>query len=96
MFVFIDPGYITEKDIKVVELSGAGTRNIVSLYKFNSKPRSVSYDENNGSLYFTDTRTGSGPKESNYLYRLDFKQKFFDGIMRLLLKKEPDAGYEKR
>ncbi|MBU0605512.1 MAG: hypothetical protein KKH77_04410, partial [Candidatus Omnitrophica bacterium] len=92
-------GYIivvTDKDIKVVELSGAGTRNIVSLYKFNSSPQNVRYDENNGSLYFIDTRIGVDSVESNYLYRLDLKERFFDGIMQLLLKKEPDTGYEKR
>jgi hypothetical protein len=92
-------GYIiavTHKDIKVVELSGAGTRNIVSLYKFNSKPRNVRYDDENGSLYFIDTRIGEDSVESNYLYRLDLKERFFDNIMQLLLKKEPDAGYEKR
>jgi len=98
-FWYPGAGYIivvTNKDIKVVELSGAGTRNIVSLYKFNSKPQNVSYDDNNGSLYFIDTRIGADSKESNYLYRLDLKQKFFDSIMQRLLKKEQDAGYEKR
>lgn len=98
-FWYPGTGYIiviTDKDIKVVELSGSVTRNIVSLYKFNSKPRSISYDENNGSLYFIDTHVGADSKESNYLYRLDLKQRFFNNIMQLLLGKEPDAGYEKR
>jgi hypothetical protein len=87
---------VTHKDIKVVELSGAGTRNIVSLYKFNSKPQNVSYDENSGSLYFIDTHIGADSKEPNYLYRLALKQKFFDSIMQHLIKKEQEAGYEKR
>ena len=98
-FWYPGAGYIivvTDKDIKVVELSGAGTRNIVSLYKFNSRPQNVRYDENSGSLYFIDTRIGADSVESNYLYRLDLKERFFDGIMQLLLKKEPDTGYEKR
>jgi hypothetical protein len=98
-FWYPSPGYIivvTHKDIKVVELSGAGTRNIVSLYKFNSRPQNVSYDENNGSLYFIDTRIGADSKESNHLYRLDFKQKFFDSVIQRLIKKEQEAGYEKR
>jgi hypothetical protein len=92
-------GYVivaTNKDIKVVELSGYGNRNIVSLYKFNSRPQNVSYDENSGSLYFIDTRIGADSRESNFLYRLDFKQNIFTNVMQLLLKKEPDAGYEKR
>jgi len=87
---------VTHKDIKVVELSGAGTRNIVTLYKFNLRQQNVSYDENNGSLYFIDTHIGADSKESNYLYRLDLKQKFFDSIMQHLIKKEQEAGYEKR
>ena len=98
-FWYPGAGYIivvTYKDIKVVELSGAGTRNIVSLYKFNSRPQNVRYDDNSGSLYFIDTRIGADSTGSNYLYRLDLKEKFFDGIMQLLLKKEPDTGYEKR
>jgi len=84
-FWYPGAGYIivvTDKDIKVVELSGSGTPNIVSLYKFNSKPRNISYDENNGSLYFIDTRIAADSKESNYLYRLDLKQKFFNNIMQ--------------
>lgn len=98
-FWYPGPGYIivvTHKEIKVVELSGAGTRNIVSLYKFNSKPQYVSYDESNGSLYFIDTRIGADSKESNYLYRLDFKQKFFDSVIQSLLKIEQDTLYEKK
>ncbi|MFH1189301.1 MAG: PEGA domain-containing protein [Candidatus Omnitrophota bacterium] len=92
-FWYPGAGYIiaiTHEDIKVVELSGAGTRNIVSLYKFNSKPRNVRYDEQSGSLYFIDTRIGEYSAESNYLYRLDLKESFFDNIMQLLVKKEPD------
>lgn len=97
-FWYPGPGYIivvTHKDIKVVELSGSGTRNIVSLYKFNSRPQTVSYDENSGSLYFIDTRIGVGSRESNYLYRIDFKEKFFDSIIQRLLKIEQDTLYEK-
>lgn len=98
-FWYPDSGYIiavTEKDIKVVELSGYGARNIVSLYKFNSRPQNISYDENSGSLYFLDTRISSDSKDVNYLYKLDLKQKFINNVMQLLLKKEPDAGYEKK
>lgn len=98
-FWYPGAGYIivvTDKDIKAVELSGLGTRNIVSLYKFNSKPQTVYYDEGNGSLYFIDTRIGADSKEPNYLYRLDLKQKMFDNIMKLLQKKEPDTEDGKR
>ncbi len=98
-FWYPSAGYIivvTHRDIMVVELSDFERRNAVSLYKFNSRPRSVSYDDNKGSLYFIDTRIGEDSKNSNFLYRLDLKQKLFTGLMQLLIKKEPDAGYEKR
>jgi len=86
---------VTDKDIEAIELRG-GIRNIVSLYKFNARPQSLHYDENNDSLYFTDTRTGQAPGEPASLYRLDLRQKLFDQLVQLLIKKEPDAGYEKR
>jgi len=98
-FWYPGAGYImivTEKDIEVVELHSGGARNIVPLYKFSSRPQGLFYDEANSSLYFTDTGTGSDPKESRYLYRIDLKQKFFDQILKMLLKKEPDDGYEKK
>ena len=87
---------VTANDIKAVELRGEGMRNIVALYKFNTRPQSLYYDDDNDSLYFTDTRGSSAPGEVSYLYRLDLRQKFFDQLMQLLLKKEPVEGYEKR
>jgi len=92
-------GYIivfTESDIKVVELLGGGKRNIVSLYKFNRMPRGIYYDESADSLYFTDFEREADGKEMSYVYRLDLRQTFFDSLMQLLLKKEAEAGYEKR
>lgn len=100
MFWHSASGYflvVTEKDIKVVELrGGAGRRNIVLLYKFNSCPKNLYYDKDNDSLYFTDTKPGTGSQDDNYLYRLDLRQKFFDSILQLLVRKEPESGYEKR
>jgi len=80
----------------VVELLGGGKRNIVSLYKFNRMPRGIYYDESADSLYFTDFEREADGKEMSYVYRLDLRQTFFDSLMQLLLKKEAEAGYEKR
>lgn len=90
-FWYTGSGYIivvTEKYINVMELRGGGKRNIAPLYKFNARPHSVYYDENNGALYFTDIQKGSGLKAEAGLYRLDLRQKFFDYLMGLLIKKE--------
>ena len=91
VFWYTGSGYIivvTEKYINVVELRGGGRRNIATLYKFNTEPRTVSYDPNNGSLYFMDRGKGSFSKDGDYLYRLDLRQKFFDYLMQILLKRE--------
>jgi hypothetical protein len=81
---------VTEKDIEAVELRGGDKRNIVTLYRFNSLPKDLYYDESNDSLYFTDFKKDSG---KNYLYRLDLRQKFLDYLKELLyLKKESENG----
>lgn len=99
VFWYTGSGYIiavTEKYINVVELRGGARRNIAKLYKFNTPPRDVSYDPNNGSLYFMDKPEVSVPGDGKYLYRLDLRQKFFDSLMQLLLKKETEPLNDKR
>ncbi|MFA5144135.1 MAG: PEGA domain-containing protein [Candidatus Omnitrophota bacterium] len=99
VFWYSGSGYIivvTQKYINVVELRGGGKRNIATLYKFNAAPHTVFYDINNGSLYFMDREKDNFSKDSSYLYRLDLRQKFFDYLMQLLLKREPEAANEKR
>jgi hypothetical protein len=99
VFWYTGSGYIivvTEKYINVVELRGGGKRNIAMLYKFNVSPQTVSYDPNNGSLYFMDRDKDNFSKTGSYLYRLDLRQKFFDYLMQILLKREPEAANEKR
>ena len=96
---YSNPNYIivvTEKGINVAELRRAGKRNVVSLYKFNSRPRNVYYDEGNDSVYFTDSEKAASGEDAGYLYRLDLRQKFFDTLIQQLLKRETEAGYEKR
>ena len=99
VFWYTGSGYIivvTEKYINVVELRGGGKRNIATLYKFNATPRTVSYDSNNGSLYFMDRGKDSFSKDGSYLYRLDLRQKFFDYLMQLLLKKDTEPANGKK
>lgn len=106
VFWYPGAGYIiivTDKGIDVAELRsasrGSGERsesNVVPLYKFNSWPQGLYYDESSSAIYFTDTGIGKDFSESRYLYRIDLRQKFFDQLMQMLLKKEPEAGYEKR
>ena len=99
VFWYTGSGYIivvTEKYINVVELRGGGRRNIATLYKFNTQPHAVSYDPNNGSLYFMDKGKAGFSKDGEYLYRLDLRQKFFDYLMQLLLKREPDVNGGKK
>lgn len=87
--------FVTDKDINVMELYGEGARNIVMLYKFNTTPANIYYDDSSDSLYFRDFGKGPASQEGNYLYRLDLRQKFFDSLMRKL-KKEFDIKYETR
>jgi RNA recognition motif-containing protein len=99
VFWYTGSGYIivvTEKYINVVELRGGVKRNIATLYKFETVPHYVAYDSGNGSLYFMDRTKGSFSKDGNYLYRLDLRQKFFDYLMQLLLKRDTEALHEKR
>ncbi|MDO8525359.1 MAG: PEGA domain-containing protein [Candidatus Omnitrophota bacterium] len=91
VFWYTGSGYIivvTEKYINVVELRGGGKRNIATLYKFNTEPHAVVYDSNNGSLYFMDRVKVNFSRDGGYLYRLDLRQKFFDYLMQLLLKRD--------
>lgn len=89
---------VTDKDIKVVESSRqiGLSRNIASLYKFNSRPRGIYYDEANGALYFTDTTAPGAPGDRRYLYKLELKEKFFNNLMRMLVRNQAEEGYEKR
>ncbi len=99
VFWYTGSGYIivvTEKYINVVELRGGGKRNIATLYKFNAKPHAVSYDSNNGSLYFMDRGKENFSKDGSYLYRLDLRQKFFYYLMQLLPKERLQTPNEKR
>jgi hypothetical protein len=99
VFWYPGSGYIivvTDKDIEVSELRTGPMRNVVTLYKFNSRPQGLRYDESAGALYFVDTGLGKDFTESRYLYKIDLRQKFFDQIFNMLLKKEPDSSYEKR
>ena len=88
---------VSEKDIKVAELrEGALKRNIVSIYKFNSRPRGVYYNEDAGILYFTDKKSDAVSEEDRCLYKLELKENFFNNMIRMLVKRETDEGYEKR
>jgi len=89
--------FITDKDINVLEVNGEGTRNIVTLYKFNARPQGLYYDKASDSLYFTDIIKGPDSKEGMRLYRLELRQKFFDQLMRRLKKEfEIDIQYERQ
>ncbi len=95
VFWYSDSGYlvvVTEKGINVAELRGGGKQNVVLLYKFNSTPKDLYYDDANDSLYFIDNRKEEGLKEGNYLYRLDLRKNFFGQLMQLLIKKEEPAN----
>ncbi|MDD5437473.1 MAG: PEGA domain-containing protein [Candidatus Omnitrophica bacterium] len=99
VFWYTGSGYVivvTQKYINVVELRGGGKRNIATLYKFNISPHTVYYDLNNGSLYFMDREKDDFAKGAKHLYRLDLRQKFFDYLMQLLPKREPEVPNEKR
>jgi hypothetical protein len=99
VFWYTGSGYIivvTEKYINVLELRSAGKRNIATLYKFSTQPHCVSYDPNNGSLYFMDRAKDNFSKDGVYIYRIDLRQKFFDYLMQVLLKRESEAPNEKR
>ncbi len=99
VFWYTGSGYIivvTEKYINVVELRGAGKRNTATLYKFNTRPQSLYYDQANGSLYFADTGKGKMTLGGRYVYRLDLRQTFFDSLMQLLPKRENEPANDKR
>lgn len=99
VFWYPGAGYIivvTDRGIEAAELRSGASRNVVSLYKFNAQPQGLYYDEGGGALYFTDMGTGKDFSESRYLYRIDLKQKLFDQLFNMLLRKEPESGYEKR
>ena len=94
--VFWYPGFdyivvVTDSDVRVAELKSEGLRNVVTLYKFKTKPKDIYYDKN-FSLYFTDLASEG---EGLYLYRLDLKQGFFDKLMKQL-KKEFEIRNEER
>jgi hypothetical protein len=100
VFWYPGSGYImavSDKDIKVIELrEGVPNRNVVTMYKFNSKPKGVRYDDGSGVLYFMDKKPDGASDEDRLLYKVELKESFFDNMMRILVKKETDAGYEKR
>ncbi len=88
---------VSEKGIKVVELrEGALKRNIASIYKFNSRPQGVYYNDSSGILYFTDKKSDAVSDEDRFLYKLELKENFFNNMIRMLVKKDADEGYEKR
>ncbi len=88
---------VSEKDIKVIELrEGILKRNITCIYKFNSRPRGVYYNDNAGVLYFTDKKSDAVSDEDRFLYKLELKDNFFNNMIRMLVKKETETGYEKR
>ncbi|MCX5679653.1 MAG: PEGA domain-containing protein [Candidatus Omnitrophica bacterium] len=88
---------VSEKDIKVIELrEGVLKRNIASIYKFNSRPQGVYYNDDAGILYFTDKKSDAVSDEDRFLYKLELKDNFFENIIRMLVKKETNEGYEKR
>lgn len=88
---------VSEKNITIVELrEGVVKRNVVSIYKFNAPPHGVYYDDDAGILYFTDKEDGGVSDEDRTLYKLELKSNFFDNIIRMLVGKETDEGYEKR
>lgn len=88
---------VSEKDIKVIELrEGALKRNVASIYKFNSRPQGVYYNDDAGILYFTDKKPDAVSDEDRFLYKLELKDNFFNNMIRMLVKKETDEGYEKR
>ncbi len=88
---------VSEKDIKVIELrEGALKRNVASIYKFNSRPQGVYYNDDAGILYFTDKKSDAVSDEDRFLYKLELKDNFFNNMIRMLVKKETDEGYEKR
>ena len=73
---------VTETDIKILEVASGAKHNVISLYRFNSKPQSVCYDSTNDCLYFIDTATADGADELDHLYRLDLSRNFFDEIIK--------------
>lgn len=87
--------FVADKNINVIELSGQGERNIVTLYKFNSEPKGLFYDVGADSLYFVDSATSRASKRGTFLHRLDLRQNFFDKFMQKF-KKEFDIRYEAR
>lgn len=86
---------VTGKDVKAVELRGGNKRNIALLYKFNSWPRGIYYDEPRDILYFTDSGKGDS-SGGTFLHKLELRQKYFDSFLKMLLKREEEAGYEAR
>ena len=72
---------------------GGGQFGHAPYFNFNDKAKFDTNDvsnanDNYGSLYFMDRGKGSFSKDGDYLYRLDLRQKFFDYLMQILLKRE--------
>jgi len=96
-FWYPGAGYIivvTDRDIKAAELHGGGAHNVVTLYNFTARPQGLYYDGENNAIYFTDMGLGKDQKEERYLYKVDLKQKFFEQLMKGLVKKGPEANHE--
>jgi hypothetical protein len=66
------------------------------MYKFNSRPKGVYYDDASGVLYFMDKNPDGASDSDRLLYKIELKENFFNNMMRILVKKETDTGYEKR
>lgn len=88
--------YVTDSDINVAEISRSeGTKNTVTVYKFERPPRYLYYDEWSDSLYFADLAAEDADKTSPHIYRLNLRQKFFDQLMQRL-KKEFNIKYDEK
>lgn len=87
--------FVTEDNIKTVELGSGEAKNVVTLYKFSARPRDLKYDEDNDSLYFGDDGKDIFGNRGYFLYRLDLREKPFDKFMERI-KKEFDVIYEKK
>ncbi|MCX5701587.1 MAG: PEGA domain-containing protein, partial [Candidatus Omnitrophica bacterium] len=72
---------VTDKNIKIYELTSKGKDNIVTVLNINDKHPKVFYDVTEDAMYITDIQEGSDGKLHRGLYRLDLSKRFlFDFI----------------